>query len=177
MEGIVIVPTAERYVEGFHAAVDIVARERRYIGFVEGPPLESTRGFVRRILAGDGVQVLAVTTDDAVVGWCDIVRKQIEGFRHSGTLGMAVLPEYRGRSLGERLAREAIRAAQNIGMERIELDVFASNARAIALYKKLGFRTEGIKRRARRLDGEYEDNIFMALLSEAAGAIDDSSKH
>ena len=44
MEEIRIIPTAEQYVEGFSAVVDEVARERKYIGFVQGPPLESTRG-------------------------------------------------------------------------------------------------------------------------------------
>ena len=44
--------------------------------------------------------------------------------------------------------------------------MFASNERAIALYRALGFVIEGIKRRARKLDGQYEDNVFMALLGE-----------
>jgi RimJ/RimL family protein N-acetyltransferase len=54
-------------------------------------------------------------------------------------------------------------------MERIELDVFASNKAAIALYLKLGFVTEGVKRRARKLDGEYDDNVFMALIDAITG--------
>lgn len=54
--------------------------------------------------------------------------------------------------------------ARQAGMERIELDVFASNKAAIALYMKLGFVTEGVKCRARKLDGDYDDNVFMALL-------------
>ena len=34
MDDIRIVPTAERYLEGFHAAVDTVARERVYLVFL-----------------------------------------------------------------------------------------------------------------------------------------------
>ena len=75
-----IVPTDERYVESLNRALDIVAWERRYIGFVEGPPMESTRTFIRHVLSGEGVQRLAVTHDDEVVGWCDIVRRGMEGF-------------------------------------------------------------------------------------------------
>ena len=162
-EDIRIVPTAEEYVESFNAGVDLVARERRYIGFVEGPPLESTRAFVRRILAGGGVQMLAVKSDGAVVGWCDIIRKSDEGFRHVGLLGMGLLPGYRGKGLGKRLAVETIRAGRESGIERVELEVFASNEPAIALYRKLGFVTEGVKRQARKLDGKYDDNVSMAL--------------
>jgi RimJ/RimL family protein N-acetyltransferase len=36
----------------------------------------------------------------------------------------------------------------------------------IALYRSLGFAEEGLKRRARFLDGKYEDLLIMALLRE-----------
>src|SRR6266850_2275335 len=168
MDEVRIVPTGEQYAERFNAAVDAVARERRYIGFVEGPSVESTREFVRGILGGAGVQMLAVTTKDAVVGWCDIVRNPHEGFRHVGRLGMAFLPEYRGRGLGRRLVAQTIGAARQAGIERVELEVFASNERAIAFYQAVGFVIEGVKRRARKLDGQYDDNVLMALLEQMA---------
>jgi len=168
MDEVRIVPTGEQYAERFNAAVDAVARERRYIGFVEGPSVESTREFVRGILGGAGVQMLAVTTKDAVVGWCDIVRNPHEGFRHVGRLGMAFLPEYRGRGLGRRLVAQTIGAARRAGIERVELEVFASNERAIAFYQAVGFVIEGVKRRARKLDGQYDDNVLMALLEQMA---------
>jgi RimJ/RimL family protein N-acetyltransferase len=166
MDEVRIVPTGEQYAESFNAVVDAVARERRYIGFVEGPPLESTREFIRSILGGAGVQLLAVNRNDVVVGWCDIVRNPHEGFHHVGRLGMGLLLDYRGRGLGRQLVAQAVRVARQAGIERVELEVFASNERAIALYRGLGFVTEGIKRRARKLDGRYEDHVFMALLGE-----------
>ena len=43
---IYIVPIEEGHIEGFHRALDFVARERRYLSFLEAPPLESTRAFV-----------------------------------------------------------------------------------------------------------------------------------
>jgi RimJ/RimL family protein N-acetyltransferase len=78
---------------------------------------------------------------------------------------MGLLAAYRGKGLGGLLAVQAIEAARNGGIERIELEVFASNTTAIALYEKLGFVVEGTKRRARKLDGQYDDNVCMALLS------------
>jgi RimJ/RimL family protein N-acetyltransferase len=81
---------------------------------------------------------------------------------------MGLLPEYRGRGLGRRLAEAAVAAARERGMERIALEVFASNTRAIALYERLGFRHEGVLRRARKLDGRYDDNVLMALVDDSA---------
>jgi RimJ/RimL family protein N-acetyltransferase len=161
-----IVPTGEEHVGGFHAAVDVVARERRYIALVEAPPIAASLAFVRAVSARGGVHLVAVTADGTVVGWCDVHRGEREGFRHVGHLGMGLLPGYRGRGLGRRLMESAIAKAWEAGMERIELEVFASNARAFTLYEKLGFVTEGVKRRARKLDGRYDDLVLMALLRE-----------
>jgi hypothetical protein len=80
MSDVRIVPTAEEYADGFAAVIDAVARERKYIGFVEGPPVEQARQLVKSFLQGRGVQMLAVTSAGAVVGWCDIGRNPHEGF-------------------------------------------------------------------------------------------------
>lgn len=55
-------------------------------------------------------------------------------------------------------------AFQNLGLHRLELDVFSFNHRARHVYEKAGFRVEGVRREAIR-DGEtYADDIFMAIL-------------
>ena len=142
-----------------------MARERRHLAFLEAPPLEGTREFIRSLLTGGGVHVVAVDENDSVVGWCDIVRDLRVGFRHTGRLGMGLLSDFRGKGLGAKLATTAIERGWDSGLERIELDVFASNARAIALYQKLGFSWEGVKRKARKLDDDtYDDIVFMALV-------------
>ena len=53
-------------------------------------------------------------------------------------------------------------------MQRIELEVFASNTRAVHVFEKAGFVREGLKRRARLLDGADDDVVCMALLLPAA---------
>jgi RimJ/RimL family protein N-acetyltransferase len=42
--------------------------------------------------------------------------------------------------------------------------VFAFNPRAIHVYKKLGFKREGVRREVLFWDGEYHDVIVMGLL-------------
>ena len=101
-----------------------------------------------------------------VVGWCDVIRKPFPGFEHSGTLGMGLLPAYRGRGLGARLIAATLEAVAPLGITRVELDVFSTNARAIALYEKSGFTREGVKRGARSLDGLTEDIVCMARIEE-----------
>jgi RimJ/RimL family protein N-acetyltransferase len=165
MDAIRIVETTDAHVEGFHRCVGEVARERRYIGLVDAPPLEASRAFFQSVIAGGGAHFVAMDVGDEVVGWCDIVRFGLEGFQHSGRLGMGLLAHVRGQGVGRRLAEATIDAAKARGIERIELEVFASNVRAIRLYERLGFAHEGVRLRARKLDGAYDDNVLMALVT------------
>ena len=159
-----IEPTAGAHVEGLQAAVDAVARERRYLAAVRGFPLAETRRFVASVAAGGGVQ--HVLLDGAgVVGWCDVQRKPLEGFRHAGVLGIGVLPGHRGHGAGARLLRHTLAAAEAAGIHRVELEVFASNGRARQLFERAGFVTEGTRRRARLLDGREDDVVCMARLT------------
>jgi ribosomal protein S18 acetylase RimI-like enzyme len=78
---------------------------------------------------------------------------------------MGVHKDFRRRGIGTRLIDEAISRAKEKGLERIELGVFASNAPAIKLYEKMGFVVEGVKKKARKLDGVYDDLVNMALFT------------
>ena len=167
MDDITIVETTEQHIDGFHRCVGLIARERKYIGLVDSPPIESTRAFVRSVIEGNGAHLVAVDAEGEVVGWCDIARPPLEGFRHCGRLGMGLLPHAQGRGLGRRLAEATIDAARARGVERVELEVFASNTRAIRLYERLGFVHEGVRRRARYIDGAYDDNVMMALIFDS----------
>ena len=76
---------------------------------------------------------------------------------------MGVVMGYRGRGVGQRLVEATLHKAREIGLETIELSVYAANDSAIALYQKLGFEEEGRKKRGRLMDGHYDDVILMAL--------------
>ena len=153
----------ERYIDGYRACLGEVARERKYLCFVDAPPAAQSRSFVASAIAKKSPFFVAVA-GRRVVGWCDIYPSSFEGFRHKGTLGMGISAEFRGQGIGLRLIKAALAAARRGGFKRVELDVFASNKAAIKLYKKLGFATEGRKRNARKIDGRYDDIFVMARL-------------
>lgn len=150
---------------GVAACVDRVARERRYLAIVEGFAIDETARFIARLLAAGGVHRVAEADDGEIVGACDIVPLATEGMRHVGRLGIAILPGFRRRGLGRRLLCEAVDGAFAAGLGRVELEVFASNREAIRLYESAGFRREGCRRAARRLDGREDDLLLYGVLA------------
>lgn len=161
-----IVPMAETHIESFHQALDTVARERKYLAFLEAPPLPTARDFVRDMIEKRNPQFVAVVEDE-VVGWCDISRHERPVHAHRGTLGMGIIPAYRGRGLGRQLIETTLDAAHRQGIVRVELSAYTDNTRAIALYRKVGFVEEGVERDAACIDGRYRDMVIMATIDKA----------
>lgn len=167
---IAIVPIHASHADSFHACLDAVAREKRFLAQTQAPPLERIRAFVQEGVSADAVQFVAVTSG-RVVGWADIFPGWADAVAHCGQLGMGVLADHRGQGLGGRLLEACIAKAWQKGITRIELEVRVDNARAIRLYERLGFFREATKKHAMRFDGVYHDTHQMALLHGfAAGA-------
>jgi RimJ/RimL family protein N-acetyltransferase len=148
-------------IEGASRCVDVVARERAYIGFLEGPALEQSRSFWTPLIEQNLPFIVAVD-GVTVVGWCDVVPVPRPIFAHVGTLGMGLLPDYRGQGVGTRLMALAVEASRASGLERVELAVFADNHRARRLYEKMGFTIDGTRTRRAKIDGRYRDEVLMA---------------
>ena len=158
-----IVPIERKHIAGFREVLDGVARERRWLAFVEAPPLPRVRSFVRNGLRNGMVQFVAVD-DGRVVGWCDVNPKRHATLRHSGVLGMGVASTHRVHGVGLRLLAVTLDLATAGGLSRIELVVRADNAPAIGLYRGFGFETEGVLRDYIRIDGSAYDALMMARL-------------
>ena len=89
------------------------------------------------------------TSDDAVVGHCELVNIDPEN-RSAHIALMLVAPEYRGMGYGEATVRKLLeRGFGTLKVHRISLYVFDFNTTAIACYEKCGFQIEGILREAR----------------------------
>jgi RimJ/RimL family protein N-acetyltransferase len=158
-----IEPMTLDHVEGYRRALDVVARERKYLTMLEALPEPDTRRFVESSLENGNPMTVALAGGQ-VIGWCDIRREFFPSRAHRGTLGLGLLPEWRGRGVGRRLLEATLAKARGAGFKRIELDVHADNQRAIALYEKAGFVREGIVRDASLIDSVFRDAILMAIV-------------
>jgi ribosomal protein S18 acetylase RimI-like enzyme len=105
------------------------------------------------------VRVVA-EVDGRMVGQCEVAlgsgRKS-----HVGTLGISVKRGYRDVGIGQGLMREAERHAARLGLEKIKLEVFATNERAIHVYEKMGYSVVGRVPGEIKHKGEYVDSLYM----------------
>lgn len=163
-----ITPVRLSHIAAFRRAFDAVARERRFLAAFEAPSLEETRRYVEHRMACGDPMVVAIGAD-ALVGWCDIGRNSAPSRRHRGVLGMGVIADWRGRGVGAALLTAALDLASRREFIRIELDVHADNAAAIALYEKFGFAREGVQSDGALIDGRFVDVVLMARVNRGSG--------
>ena len=144
-------------VPGLRACLDGVARERRFLSMLEAPSVADVGEFAG---SPDVAQVVAVDAG-TIVGWADVRRLRPPGFTHRGQLGMGIAASHRGRGIGSRLLAAVIALCPSLGVTRLELTVFGSNAAARRLYERHGFVVEGELPGARVLDGASDDVLLM----------------
>ena len=164
---IIIRDTRESDIEQFNRVLNSVVSERLFLAVVTDIPLTSSVEFISKCLQHKYPNVVADAAGD-IVGWCDIVAKEPDEYAHVGRMGMGVADGYRGAGLGRRLLTTALQRAKEYGFEKIELDVYHDNLRARALYTQVGFQVEGTRKRYRKIDGTYQDNVMMALFLDSA---------
>jgi RimJ/RimL family protein N-acetyltransferase len=80
---------------------------------------------------------------------------------------LAIHPAYRGRRLADRAASLFQRLLlEELGLHRLELEIYAFNERACAHAERVGFVREGRKRKAYLKDGDWVDSVLYALVPE-----------
>lgn len=162
-----IEPILEKYAPSFHACLDAVAREKKFLAQTEAPPYDKLLGFVKDSVKNDVPQFIAVD-GRVVVGWCDIFPDWPATTKHCGSLGMGVLAAYRRHGIGGRLLMATLAKAKKKGITRVTLKVRADNAAAIRLYEDTGFKLEARLKNAMLFDGIYHDELQMSLVEEFA---------
>jgi RimJ/RimL family protein N-acetyltransferase len=126
------------------------------------PPAADAAFFNERTKPGD---VLVAVADGRVVGYVKVARwNQLESTDHVRMiLGLVVDPTVRRRGIGRALVDAAVERARGQGARRLRLHVFGPNEAARRLYESAGFAVEGVLRGEFFLNGQYVDDICMAL--------------
>ena len=107
--------------------------------------------------------ILVATLNDGIIGMLDFSNGHRQRISHTGEFGMSVEKTMRDQGIGSLLVSAAIDwSSTNKTLEKIGLSVHSNNERAIALYKKMGFEIEGVRKRDLKYEnGQYIDTIVM----------------
>lgn len=106
---------------------------------------------------------LVAEVDGRVVGSIGLSREPWHRRNHAAGVGMAVHDAWAGRGVGTALMAAVVDLAERWwNIRRLELNVYADNLRAIALYERFGFEREGLLRAYAWRDGAYVDSLAMA---------------
>ena len=131
------------------------------------PPVERIAARIAEVADQANSLFLVAEADRSIVGTLTCGGGTLEADRHMTALGVYVAKPWRDQGIGRALMARCVAWAQaSPVVERVELEVYAQNARAIHLYEQFGFVHEGCKRRLYYQHGSPIDMLIMALLLE-----------
>ena len=133
------------------AEIDALAYER-----------ERRQGRIAGLVAtnsGPTGHVLVVCVDGIVRGFL-AYQQVLDG---ATLLDVAVQPDAQGRGLASALMQAAMGEMRAGALKRCELEVRASNHRAIALYRSCGFTQDGLRAKYYPAEDGREDALLMSV--------------
>lgn len=111
--------------------------------------------------------IILLIMDDVenIISIASINSSQKPRTKHVGTLGIVIQENYWGLGLGKYLMIELINWAKSNGTtKKIQLSCNEANAKAIDLYKKVGFVEEGHIMQDTFINGNYYNTTLMGLI-------------
>ncbi len=100
--------------------------------------------------------------DGEIIGTASLNRK-LRRMSHRGEFGISLKKAWWGCGTASALTEAVLAFARENGFEQLNLEVRSSNARAVRLYEKYGFRKLCTFPRFFKINGEYIDFDLMNL--------------
>ena len=150
--------------EAISAIWEVVCAERVFTAVNRPFTPQQERDYIMSLSEREGMFLAVVDGQIAGFQSLDLWAKYADSFDHVGVMGTIILPEWRRKGIGHRLAEHTLDFARASGYEKIIIYVRAGNTGAQAFYRSLGFVPKGVLARQVKIDGQYEDEVFMELL-------------
>ncbi|MDR4887080.1 GNAT family N-acetyltransferase [Fredinandcohnia sp. QZ13] len=110
-----------------------------------------------------GNLIIVADIEGKIIGNLNFQTSKRKRLSHLGYFGISIQEAYCNHGIGSKLLEYLLEwALKEPKLEKVCLEVFSHNKRAIHLYKKFGFKEEGRKvKYVKFSDRHYEDEIIM----------------
>lgn len=162
---VILRPAREEDANDLVTGIEEIVQAGKYLQKEEPRTVEQEREVIKNARV-EGHMYMVIELRNKVVGAARIQREQIEMKKHTGKFRTWVAKEAQGKGIGNKIMKYTLEWARRNGLHKIWLTVFEDNAGAIHLYEKYGFVKEGTQKKQVIIDGQYDDEIFMAYFVE-----------
>lgn len=125
---------------------------------------ESFAKFIDVLNANEKSGVFIASEEHQVLGYLIAQNENPQRISHRVYIVAGVHSDCRGKGVGKALFSHVIAWAKSVNLHRLELTAIAENASAVALYQKMGFEIEGVKRDSLLINDGYVDEYHMSKL-------------
>lgn len=139
--------------------------ESNYMLFEPGERTTTAEQLQKRLDAMDSQSNIILAEESSMIkGYLFAVNEGVNRKRHSVYIAIGIHQDQRGKGIGTQLFGALEQWAKEQSLYRIELTVLEDNQAAIALYKKMGFEVEGIKRNSLVMGGKFANELYMSKI-------------
>lgn len=147
---------------GTSRLLEAVVAERVHSAIDRAWTAAEQRDYIQSLSDREALHVACDSTGQVVGSQSlELYSRALPSMRHVAQLGTFVLSAWRGRGVGQALFDASCRFAAGAGYRKIVIQVRASNAGALAFYRRLGFAECGRLRGQVMLDDREDDEILM----------------
>lgn len=125
---------------------------------------ESFSKFIDATNENEKSRIFVAQEKDRILGYMFVRNEKPNRISHRAYIVVGIHSDSRGKGIGKALFIHMMDWAKKVNLHRLDLTVIAKNEAAVALYKKMGFEIEGVKRDSLLIDNEYVDEYYMSKL-------------
>jgi RimJ/RimL family protein N-acetyltransferase len=158
-------PLKEDFEQVWGYACDLAAEDTTVELSGDPPSREDERTWFDQMLKDmeDGNKIyLAVLVDGIYAGSGEVRRGRLR-HRHVGEIGLSLGSQFRSEGIGTELLSALINEARLMGLRLLTINCFETNASALHVYEKLGFKTAGIIPGAIAFKGGFVGEVKLYL--------------
>ncbi|HLO14418.1 MAG TPA: GNAT family N-acetyltransferase [Anaerolineales bacterium] len=119
---------------------------------------------IKSVLSRDNQMIFVVEHENQLVGFLGAFGGNFRRNHHCAYIVIDIRQIFAGQGIGRQLFAVLEKWAIDHKLHRLELTVMSHNERAIRLYQKMGFKTEGIKQDSLLVNDKYVDEYYMAKI-------------